>query len=253
MFIYNNTVHCSTGQAPSYLLFGWHPCLSLDVTLGTQSEPAKPQTNWVKLHHSRLKLVHRQAAEKLENARQHQKMSHNKRPMSTPLLPRERVLLRQRGTKSGGKLSDVWESVPYVIVKQPNLDLQVFVVKPETGQGSEKVLHQNLMRPCPVNYNPIGQQTPRITWWEERQPSVEWGFIPVLGRSHPRGPLPPLLQPSRGQMSREPPAARQSGQEDGSQILQNAQRRPEAREEDVRALHRSQRTTQGLRPARSKN
>lgn len=198
--MYNNTVHCSTGQTPSYLLFGWHPRFPLDVTLGTQSEPAKPQTDWVKLHHSRL-----------ENARQQQKMNHDKCPMSTPLLPGERALLRQRGTKSGGKLSDVWESVPYVIVKQPNPDLPVFVVKPETGQGSEKVLHQNLMCPCPVNYNPIGQQTPRITGWEERQPSVEWGFIPVLGRSHPRGPLPPLLQPSRGQMSQAPPAAELSG------------------------------------------
>ncbi|KAM3865295.1 uncharacterized protein ACN63O_010994 [Diretmus argenteus] len=39
-----------------------------------------------------------------------QKNSHDRRPMSTPLLPGERFLLRRRGPKTGGKLSDVQDS-----------------------------------------------------------------------------------------------------------------------------------------------
>ncbi|KAJ8412821.1 hypothetical protein AAFF_G00117730 [Aldrovandia affinis] len=102
VFMYNNTVHSSTGQTPSYLLFGWHPRLPLDVTLGTAPEQPPPQTNWVRTHHQKLSFAHQKAAEKLEVARQHQKKAHDRCPLSSPLLPGERVLLRQRGAKGGG-------------------------------------------------------------------------------------------------------------------------------------------------------
>ncbi|KAJ8372062.1 hypothetical protein AAFF_G00295250 [Aldrovandia affinis] len=102
VFMYNNTVHSSTGQTPSYLLFGWHPRLPLDVTLGTAPEQPPPQTNWVRTHHQKLSFAHQKAAEKLEVARQHQKKAHDRCSLSSPLLPGERVLLQQRGAKGGG-------------------------------------------------------------------------------------------------------------------------------------------------------
>ncbi|KAJ8414248.1 hypothetical protein AAFF_G00051180 [Aldrovandia affinis] len=74
----------------------WHPRLPLDVTLGTASEPPPPQIDRVRTHHQKLSFAHQKAAEKLEVARQHQKRAHDRCPLSSPLLPGERVLLRQR-------------------------------------------------------------------------------------------------------------------------------------------------------------
>lgn len=154
VFMYNNTVHSATGQTPSYLLFGWHPRLPLDMTLGILPEQPPPPTDWVRTHHQKLIFAHQKATEKLEVVRQRQKRGQDQSTLSNPLLPGERVLLRQRGAKGGGKLADYWEKVPHVVVSQPNSDLPVYVVRPETGEGGEKVLHRNLLRQCPVAYDP---------------------------------------------------------------------------------------------------
>lgn len=153
VFMYNNTVHNSTLQTPSYLLFGWHPRLPVDLFLGTSpARHMEPQTDWVRSHHQRLRYAHQKAIEQAEKARAHQKRVHDRRPQSTPLLSGERVLLKQRGERDWGKLTDYWEDEVYVIVRQPNIELPVYVVKPESGEGPEKVLHRNLLCPCPVSF-----------------------------------------------------------------------------------------------------
>ncbi|KAJ8390458.1 hypothetical protein AAFF_G00103930 [Aldrovandia affinis] len=70
VFMYNNTMHSSTRQTPSYLLFGRHPRLPLDAMLGMASEQPPPQTDWVRRwlfrSHQKLSFAHQKAAEKLE-------------------------------------------------------------------------------------------------------------------------------------------------------------------------------------------
>ena len=196
MFMYNNTVHSATGQTPAYLLLGWHPRLPLDVTLGVPSEQPLPQTDWVRTHHQKLTFAHQRAAEKLETARQQQKRAHDQCPLSNPLLPGERVLLKQRGAKVGGKLADYWERIPHVVVSQPNTDLPVYVVKPEMGEGGEKVLHRNLMRQCPVAYTPKNDVTV-TNQPESQQVGPLWGLVslPFPGTARPpAGPAGPPAQ-----------------------------------------------------------
>lgn len=54
-----------------------------------------------------------------------------------------------------GKLADRWESIPYIVIKQPDTTMPVYVVKPEVGQVQEQVLHQTLLCTCPVPPVPI--------------------------------------------------------------------------------------------------
>jgi hypothetical protein len=44
-------------------------------------------------------------------------------------------------------LSDHWEDQPYVVLKQSNLDIPVFVVRRENGTGKNRTLHRNLLLP----------------------------------------------------------------------------------------------------------
>lgn len=100
------------------------------------------------------------------------------------------VLLQQQRAKGGGKLADGWESVPCAIVKQPNPDLPVFVVKPEHGEEAEKVLHKNLMDCCPVNYGPNAEipQKSKVDGPEDRQAGLIRCFVCFPGAVHHRAP-----------------------------------------------------------------
>lgn len=52
---YNNSVHSSTGYAPSYLMFGRHLRLPVDLLLGTEAaERGYSTTDWVNRHHHQL-------------------------------------------------------------------------------------------------------------------------------------------------------------------------------------------------------
>ena len=46
------------------------------------------------------------------------------------------------------KLADKWGKHPYIVVSQPNPDIPVFRVRPESGVGRVKTLHRNLLLPC---------------------------------------------------------------------------------------------------------
>ena len=46
------------------------------------------------------------------------------------------------------RLADRWESQPYVVCRQPNEDIPVYVVKPDkTRSGKRRTLHRNLLLP----------------------------------------------------------------------------------------------------------
>ena len=59
----------------------------------------------------------------------------------------DRVLLHNEGLQGTHKLTDKWSQEVYVVVKQPNFDIPVYEVKPETGSGRAQVLHHNLILP----------------------------------------------------------------------------------------------------------
>ena len=46
------------------------------------------------------------------------------------------------------KISDRWENDTYIVLKKPNLDIPVFAVQKENGQGRIRTLHRNLLLPA---------------------------------------------------------------------------------------------------------
>ncbi|KAL7870269.1 hypothetical protein SRHO_G00077660 [Serrasalmus rhombeus] len=154
---YNNTVHSSTGYTPSYLMFGQHVRTPLDVMLGHPVDEQSTVEEWVRRHHDRLHYAYRRAGELTGRAGQHQK-KHDNQGLLGPLMVGERVLVRNVGPKGQGKLANFWSSMPYVVTKQPNLDIPVYVLKPEKGSGKERVLHRKLLRPCPLSLQDSGEE-----------------------------------------------------------------------------------------------
>ena len=63
---YNNSVHSSTGYAPTYLMFGRHVRLPIDLVVGTAgSEGVQSTSEWVGQHHTRLEYAYNRVSDHL--------------------------------------------------------------------------------------------------------------------------------------------------------------------------------------------
>jgi hypothetical protein len=61
--------------------------------------------------------------------------------------PGDRVLVKIVAFEGKHKIADRWEEEPYQILRQPNPDVPVYVVKREDGTGRVRTLHRNLLLP----------------------------------------------------------------------------------------------------------
>ncbi|XP_062386073.1 uncharacterized protein LOC134073108 [Sardina pilchardus] len=177
---YNNSVHSTTGYAPSYLMFGRHVRLPTDMLLGVaQPEGAQSTTDWVGRHHQRLRYAYEKVTEHLGAAAAKNKRLYDRTAQDAPLLPGERVLVREHQRRGRGKLSDRWESGPYVVVGCPRPNVPVYTVRPEGRSGPDRVLHRNLLRPCP-NYPMVDSPTPEGPEASEalQGPLLGWTLAP---------------------------------------------------------------------------
>ncbi|XP_042566460.1 uncharacterized protein LOC116224703 [Clupea harengus] len=144
--VYNNTTHSATGYTPYYLLFGRHGSLPQDCLLGIPDETGCASVeDWVKCHQQRLRYAYEKAGKHTDIERTRQKRHYDHNAENSPLLPGERVMMRDMRARGRGKLADKWEVVPYIVEKQTNPELPVYVVRPEQGQGAEKVRGQMVM------------------------------------------------------------------------------------------------------------
>nr|XP_055072037.1 uncharacterized protein LOC129452290 [Misgurnus anguillicaudatus] len=151
---YNNSVHSATGYAPTYLMFGRHIRLPTDLLLGTSGgEREGNVTEWVGRHHHRLHFAYEQVNKKIQAAGEKNKRLYDRTARDAPLLPGERVLVRDNRRLGGGKLSDRWEARPYIVQRQQRPGQPVYTIRPEGKPGPDRVVHRNMIRPCP-NYPP---------------------------------------------------------------------------------------------------
>lgn len=149
---YNNSVHSTTGYAPTYLMFGRHVRLPADLLLGTAVPgDSTTTTEWVHRHHRQLHTAYQTVSDHLDTAARKNKQLYDRTAREAPLLPGERVLVRDNRRQGKGKLSDRWEAVPYVVEQRQGPDQPVYAIRPEGRAGPERVLHRNLLRSCP-NY-----------------------------------------------------------------------------------------------------
>lgn len=178
-------------------MFGRHVRLPVDLLLGTAAaEEGGSVTGWVTRHHQRLQLAYERVSDRINQAAAKNKRLYDRTARSAPLLPGERVLVRDNRRQGKGKLSDRWEPQPYVIQRQPRRDQPVYAIRPEGRAGPERVLHRNLMRPCPNYPKPTVERPPAEPVW--MPPVVGWAVVPQRVGIGPR-PEEPNSPPRRSQ------------------------------------------------------
>ncbi|XP_070691520.1 piggyBac transposable element-derived protein 3-like [Pempheris klunzingeri] len=171
---------------------------------------------WLHAHRQRLqeaiKVVKQQAGLRQE---QDQRRC-NRRVRGLPLLPGERVLVRNFRRRAKGKLGPYWDPHPQVVVCQPDPQGPVYKVRPEGGEGPIRILHRCHLRCCPPGCNPrppeiVGERVGRagqgvvprsegrVLGWPEPVLTQEDWEMQESGSSGPRteGPAAPFTAPGR--------------------------------------------------------
>uniref|UniRef100_A0A673JUV2 Gypsy retrotransposon integrase-like protein 1 n=1 Tax=Sinocyclocheilus rhinocerous TaxID=307959 RepID=A0A673JUV2_9TELE len=145
-FMYNCTVHETTGFAPFYLMFGRVPRLPVDMMFRSVLSDST-STNYSKYVSSLSKDLSEamNIAQKLASKEQQRHaVLYNRKAKGSDIDVSDRVLLAnhaERGKKK--KIADRWESTVYMVVdKFPSTN--TFRIH-NTVTGQEKIVHRNLL------------------------------------------------------------------------------------------------------------
>ncbi|XP_041366924.1 uncharacterized protein LOC121381651 [Gigantopelta aegis] len=123
---YNSTRHETTGHSPFFLMFGRHLKLPVD---------------------KRLQDSYKLASDHIDQSQHKQKKYFDAKVRGAIIHIGDRVLVRQLAFEEKHKLADKWEEDVYIVHRQPNPEIPVFVLKREDGQGRSRTLHRNLLLP----------------------------------------------------------------------------------------------------------
>lgn len=175
---YNNTIHSSTRYVPAFLMFGRHLRTPIDMLIGAVSpEVATTTDGWVNRHHRQLSYAYSKTTAHLKQAAEANKRVYDRTSQDAPLLPGEHVLVLDWKRQGKGKLSDRWESQPYVVVTQPYPDRPVYRVRPEGKDGPERILHHNNLCPCLPCLTPRATETTELQVTETNEGIALWGYV----------------------------------------------------------------------------
>ena len=144
---YNSTRHESTGQSPYLLMFGREPRLPVDIAFGIGDQEKKSLPKYVEELRKRMKDAYELAFQAAEKARKKQGKYYDLKVRGVNVQPGDRVLVKIVAFDGKHKIADRWEEEPYQILRQPNPDVPVYVVKREDGTGRLRTLHRNLLLP----------------------------------------------------------------------------------------------------------
>ena len=159
---YNCTRHESTGQSPYFLMFGRQPNLPIDLAFGLTSDSEKvSQTKYVENLRQRLMDAYKLASEASHRAQSKQKEGYDLKARGAAIETGDRVLVKQVAFDGKHKIQDKWEDDTYIVINQPNLDIPVFTVKKENGEGKPRTLHRNLLLPIGYIHEPVQNATQR--------------------------------------------------------------------------------------------
>ena len=149
--VYNNSVHASTGMTPHFVLFGRHARLPIDMIHGvTPPQRRGDLEEWVHQHHNTLMDAYARVQRNVSRRQAWDQKRYNRRALAVPLLPGERVLIKNFRRRAQGKLTSRWLPTPYVVLDRPRPEQPVYLIRPEGEEGPTRTLHRNNLRPCPA-------------------------------------------------------------------------------------------------------
>ena len=177
---YNATKNDATGYSPHFLMFGWHPHLSIDAFLGLElgNVNGKNHQSYVEKLQKSLKYSYRVAAEESRKIAVKNKDYFDQKVKYSKLEIGDKVLVRKVGFKEKHKLADKWDKDVFVISDIPNAEIPVYVVKREDGKGRTRTLHRNFL--LPFNFIPINPISSSVS---EQAPKKQQFHTPVTSSS----------------------------------------------------------------------
>lgn len=133
LFCYNSTPHQVTGESPFFLMFG-------RFLLGRVQDPVPGKVQeWVAKHQVRLRLTFKGAHDWLLAAAGRCKEQHDQRIHDEPLRVGQLVYLRNHSARGWHKISDIWSSVVYQVLRAPRGEGLVYTIA--CVDDLEKVIH----------------------------------------------------------------------------------------------------------------
>lgn len=243
VYMYNNTIHCSTGYTPYFLMFGRQGKLPSDIALNVQVPDTinpLPQTDWVNDHQRRLADAREIVDARMEKARQKQQDDYNLHARALPFQIGDKVWLKKNHRT--GKLDTKWETKPYIIKTIPYPETDVYEIIKE---GKEpQVVHRNRLKLCLKEDIPPEPETTEPSLTEEVTPLsskeknsstdfLSTFFVPWLTFFAPNGSAPTSF----------------TAETDTSPEEQTVTNQP-ATTVDALILRRSERSTKGKMPSR---
>ena len=149
---YNSTKHDSTGYSPFYLMFGRHPRLPIDITMGIDLDKNGQGTTsqYVDQLREKLDWAYKIATQESNKAKASHKGRYDKRVRGANVEVGDRVLVRNVGLKGRQKLANKSEGEAYTVIEQPNEEIPVFVVTKEGSSRKRRTLHRNML--LPINF-----------------------------------------------------------------------------------------------------
>lgn len=96
----------------------------------------------------------------MDNAASQNKQRYDSKARALPLIPWERVWLRNRNRQGQGKLCTWWNPETYVVVEQVGDAELVYRVQPEKG-GHVQTVHRNALKVCTGPQQRLLHQLPR--------------------------------------------------------------------------------------------
>ena len=145
---YNCTNHDSTGFSPYEIMFGRKPKLPIDILfdLHSNEEPLE-YTLFVQKLKDRLKYTYDLVSASIAKSAQNSKTRYDQKIRGSVPEVGDRVLVKNVGLRGKHKIADKWEDNVYLVVDQKDVNIPVFCIQNENGQGPIRTVHQILLLP----------------------------------------------------------------------------------------------------------
>ena len=128
-------------------MFGREPRLPIDFLLGRVQDPVPGKVqDWVAEHQARLRVAFEGAHDRLLAAAGRRKERHDQHVHDKPLRVGQLVYLRDHSARGRHKISDLWSSVVYQVLRAPRGEGAVYTIAPVADLEKVRNVHRNMLK-----------------------------------------------------------------------------------------------------------